>query len=78
MSRRRLTKVDATGSPTDIPYEMNIDLQVKTATRHSSGGAARQAAAVRGRAQALATGRRDGAAASILKSVVERLVASLR
>ena len=61
MSRRRLTKVDATGSPTEIPYEMNIDLQVKTATRHSSGGAARQAAAVRDRAQALATGYRAGA-----------------
>ena len=82
MSRRRLTKVDATGSPTEIPYEMNIDLQVKTATRHSSGGAARQAAAVRGRAQALATGYRAGAVprlstAQVLSPSAPRQVASL-
>jgi len=33
------------------PNRLQFDLQVKTATRRSSGKAARQAAAVRGRAQ---------------------------
>ena len=38
MVRRRLTKVETTGGPKEVPYETNLDLQVKTATRHSSGG----------------------------------------
>ena len=50
MARRRLTKVDGTGSQWK-PNRLQSDLQVKTSTRHSSGKAARQAVAFRGRAQ---------------------------
>ena len=52
MARRRLTKVGGEWGGKCGSLGLQSDLQVKTATRHSSGRAARQAAAVRGRAYA--------------------------
>ena len=51
MTRRRLTKVDGAGMSNGSRIGLQFDLQVKTTTRRSSGKAARQAAAFRGRAQ---------------------------